>query len=95
MKNPGGYLLMDFTGVEINSESAVTIVEPVKAEILRNNNKPVYISGVVIGSTTLNVVVDMVTDTGARDGKVYGFMGVGSTYFNISTDDNNITFTPV
>lgn len=95
MKNPGGYLLMDFTGVEINSEEAVTIVDPVKAEILRNNNKPVYIYGVVMGPTTLSVTVDLVTDTGARDGKVYGFMGTGSTLFNISTDDNNITFTPV
>lgn len=94
MNYPGGYQMVDLNGVEITNDQATTINNPKIADILRRTNKPVYFYGVKIDGLSTNVVADIRTDTGANDGKVYGFIGPNSTFFNVSTDDDNVTFTP-
>lgn len=94
MSYPGGYQMVNLDGVEINNDAATTLSLPKIADILRRTNKPVYFYGVQIAGQRTNVVADIRTDTGAVDGKVYGFIGPNSTFFNVSTDDNNVTFTP-
>ncbi len=92
--NVGGYQILDFTGVTLNSETPVTVNLPKHAEILRTTNKIVHLHNLTINNVTLDALADIRTSTGARDGKVYGFIGPNSLFFNISTDDNNVTFTP-
>lgn len=94
MKGPGGYQMVDFNGAEITNSSATTIKDPKNASILRESNKVLYIYNVVVDGVKTNAVGDIRTETGARDGKVYGFIGPNSAFFNISTDDDNVTFTP-
>ena len=61
---------------------------------LINNNKPVFITGIKVGTTAVDAVVDVRTNTGARDGKVYGITGPNAVFYNISTNDDQVTFTP-
>ena len=91
---PGGYQMVDMKGQAITNAGATTIGNPIIADTLRRTNKPVYFYGLTIDGLSTNVVADIRTDTGARDGKVYGFIGPNSTFFNVSTNDNNVTFTP-
>lgn len=92
--NAGGYQILDFTGVTLNSDTPVTVTLPKHAEILRTTNKIVHLHNLTIDNVTLDALAHIRTSTGARDGKVYGFIGPNSLFFNISTDDNNVTFTP-
>lgn len=93
--NPvGGYQMVVFDNVTINPDSAVTITDAKNAEILRTTNKPVFVTGIKVGATAVDAVVDVRTNTGARDGKVYGITGPNATFYNISTDDDRVTFTP-
>ena len=94
MKGPGGYQMVDFNGVEITNSSTTTIKDPKNASILRESNKVLYIYDVVVDGVKTYAVGDIKTDTGTRDGKVYGFIGPNSAFFNISTNDDEITFTP-
>lgn len=94
MSYPGGYQMVDMNGVKITNDSATTVANSKVANILRTTNKPVYFYGLIIDDISTNVVADIRTNTGAYDGKVYGFIGPNSTFFNVSTDDNNVTFTP-
>lgn len=94
MKGPGGYQMVDFDGASITNSSATTIEDAKNAQILRESNKVLYIYNITVDGTKTNAVGDIRTDTGARDGKVYGFIGPNSAFFNISTDDDKITFTP-
>lgn len=91
---PGGYQMVNMNGAEIINNSATTITDAKIAETLRRTNKPVYFYNVTIDGISTNVVADIRTNTGAVDGKVYGFIGPNSTFFNVSTDNNKITFTP-
>lgn len=91
---PGGYQIVNMNGAEITNKSATTITDAKIAETLRRTNKPVYFYNVTIDGISTNVVADIRTNTGAVDGKIYGFIGPNSTFFNVSTADNKITFTP-
>lgn len=91
---PGGYQMVDMNGLAITNQRPTTITNPTIADVLRRTNKPVYFYGLTVDGLSTNVVADIRTNTGARDGKVYGFIGPNSGFFNVSTDDNNITFTP-
>lgn len=91
---PGGYQMVNMNGAEITNASATVITDAKIADILRRTNKPVYFYNVTIDRISTNVVADIRTNTGAVDGKVYGFIGPNSTFFNVSTNDNKITFTP-
>lgn len=91
---PGGYQMVDLSGIEFTNERATTINAPYIADILRRTNKPVYFCGAKIDGINTNVAADIRTNTGAVDGKVYGFIGPNSAFFNVSTDDGNVTFTP-
>lgn len=90
----GGYQMVNMNGTEITNKSATTITDAKIAEILRRTNKPVYFYNVMVDGISTNVVADIRTNTGVVDGKVYGFIGPNSTFFNVSTADNKITFTP-
>ena len=94
MKGPGGYQMVDFNNIEITNGSATTVTDPKNSTILRESNKVIYIYNIVVDGVKTYAVADIKTDTGARDGKVYGFIGPNSAFFNISTDDDKITFTP-
>lgn len=94
MKTPGGYQILDLTGVTINAEAAVTFADAKKAEILRNNNKLLVVTGASIGAMSVTAITVGITDTGARDGKIYRFI-VNDKVYAITTDDNSITITPV
>lgn len=94
MNYPGGYQMVDLTGVEFTNARATTITNSKIADILRRTNKPVYFYGAIIDGISTNVVADIRTNTGAYDGKVYGFTGPNSAFFNVSTDGSNVTFTP-
>lgn len=91
---PGGYQMVNMNGARITNGSATVITDARIAEILRTTNKPVYFYNVNVDGISTNVVADIRTNTGATDGKVYGFIGPNSSFFNVSTDDNKITFTP-
>lgn len=91
---PGGYQMINMNGAVITNGSATTITDVEIADILRRTNKPVYFYNIKIDGISTNVVADIRTTTGAHDGKVYGFIGPNSSFFNVSTDDNKITFTP-
>lgn len=91
---PGGYQMVNMNGAEITNNSATTITDARIADILRRTNKPVYFYNVIVDGISTNVVADIRTNTGAVDGKVYGFIGPNSSFFNVSTDDDKITFTP-
>ena len=93
MKNPGGYQIIDLTGVEISASQATTIVDNKLATILRDNVKPILLYGLKVATVEVTAVSCYITDTGAVDGKVYGFVGPGAT-IAISTNDSNVTFTP-
>lgn len=95
MKNPGGYQLIDFGGVEISTEQATIVENKEIASRLRETNKTIFIDGLKFGAATVSVIIMAKSDTGANDGKVYSFIGPNDKYFTISTDDENITFTPV
>lgn len=86
--------MINMNGAEITNGSATVITNSKIAEILRSTNKPVYFYNVIVDGISTNVVADIRTNTGAIDGKVYGFIGPNSSFFNVSTDDNKITFTP-
>lgn len=86
--------MVNMNGAEIINDSATVIMDAEIADILRRTNKPVYFYNVTVDGVSTNVVADIRTNTGAVDGKVYGFIGPNSTFFNVSTDDNKITFTP-
>lgn len=86
--------MINMNGAEITNNSATVITDSKIAEILRITNKPVYFYNVIVDGISTNVVADIRTNTGAIDGKVYGFIGPNSSFFNVSTDDNKITFTP-
>lgn len=86
--------MINMNGAEITNNSASVITDSKIAEILRRTNKPVYFYNVIVDGIPTNVVADIRTNTGAIDGKVYGFIGPNSSFFNVSTDDNKITFTP-
>lgn len=90
----GGYQMINMNGAAITNNSATVITDSKIAEILRSTNKPVYFYNVIVDGISTNVVADIRTNTGAVDGKVYGFIGPNSSFFNVSTDDNKITFTP-
>lgn len=94
MSYPGGYQMVDMKGQVITNARATTINNPAIADVLRRTNKPVYFCGLTIDGISTNVVADIRTNTGARDGKVYGFIGPNSSFFNVSTGDNTVTFTP-
>lgn len=91
---PGGYQMVNMNGAKITNGSATVITDARIAEILRTTNKPVYFYNVTIDNISTNVVADIRTNTGAIDGKVYGFIGPNSSFFSVSTYDNKITFTP-
>lgn len=93
MKTSGGYQILDLTGVTINAEAAVTFADAKKSEILRTNDKLLVITGASLGAMTVTAITGDVTDTGARDGKVYHFTVNGKGY-TITTNDANITITP-
>ena len=91
---PGGYQIVNMNGVEITNGSTTVITDAKIADILRRTNKQVYFYNVTVDGISTNVVADIRTNTGAVNGKVYGFIGPNSSFFNVSTDDNKITFTP-
>lgn len=90
----GGYQMVDFDGATIATDAATTISNPKIAEILRKTNKPVHFYNMKIGEVMVDSAIDLRTDTGATDGKMYGFVGPNSTFYNVTTDDGNVTFTP-
>lgn len=94
MNYPGGYQMVDLTGISFNNDVPTTIKNPKIARTLRETNKPVYFYNATIDGVSTNVVADIRTNTGAVDGKVYGFIGPNSAFFNVSTDGDNVTFTP-
>lgn len=94
MNYPGGYQMVDLKGISFTNDRATTIVNPKIAQILRETNKPVYFYNTTIDGVSTNVVAYIRMNTDAVDGKVYGFIGPNSSFFNVSTDDNNVTFTP-
>ena len=94
MKPVGGYQMVVFDNVTINPDSAVTITDVKNAEILRSTNKPVFITGIKVGATALDAFVDVRTNTGTRDSKVYRITGPNATFYNIGTDGDRVTFTP-
>ena len=94
MAYPGGYQMVDLSGISFTNNSATTITNPKIADSLRRTNKPVYFYGATIDGIKTNVVADIRTNTDAVDGKVYGFIGPNSAFFNVSTDDDKVTFTP-
>ena len=91
---PGGYQMIDCAGIEITNDSATPVSNKKIADILRSTNKPVYFYNITVDGISTNVVADIRTNTGAYDGKVYGFIGPNSTFFNVSTDDHRVMFTP-
>ena len=91
---PGGYQMVNMNSAKITNNSATVIADAKIADILRRTNKPVYFYNIVVDGISTNVVADIRTNTGAVDGKVYGFIGPNSSFFNVSTDDNKITFAP-
>lgn len=93
MKNPGGYQIIDLTGVEISESQATTIVDNKLASLLRNNDKPVVVNGLKAGAVIVTSVSSFIIDTGATDGKVYGFIGPG-LLIRVTTNESNVTFTP-
>lgn len=94
MVYPGGYQMVNLSGISFTNNSATTIKNAKIADILRRTNKPLYFYGATIDGIETNVVADIRTNTGAVDGKVYGFIGPNSAFFNVSTDDDSVTFTP-
>lgn len=94
MNYPGGYQMVDLTGISFTNERATTITNKKIANTLRSTNKPVYFYNATIDGISTNVVADIRTNTGVVDGKVYGFIGPNSAFFNVSTNDDNVTFTP-
>ena len=93
MKNPGGYQLVDFKGTVLNLSSAVVVESAEIANILRNTQKVVYISGLELNSIEMSGIVTISSNIGAVDGKGYSLY-VGSLEFDITTDDNKVTITP-
>lgn len=91
---PGGYQMVNMNGAKITSGSATVITDARIAEILRTTNKQVYFYNITVDDISTNVATDIRTNTGATDGKVYGFIGPNSSFFNVSTADNKITFMP-
>lgn len=94
MSYPGGYQMVDLHGIEFNNDQATTVTDSKIADTLRRTNKPVYFYNAIIDGAATNVVADIRTNTGAVDGKVYGFIGPNSAFFNVSTDGDKVTFTP-
>lgn len=94
MTYPGGYQMVDLTGISFTNARVTTVKNKKIADTLRHTNKPVYFYNATIDGISTNVVADIRTNTGAVDGKVYGFIGPNSAFFNVSTDDDNVTFTP-
>lgn len=88
--NVGGYQMIDLSDVTLNSESAVTVKNSKNAEILRTTKKTVHFHGAKLGATVVDALAVVTSATGARDGRVYQ-MGK----FNVTTNDDDITFTPV
>ena len=88
MYTPGGYQTIDISSVTL-AEQAVTVTDAKIADILRTTRKPVFLYGAKQGSLTLSSFCILVTDTGAKDGKVYYWDD-----YIISTNDNTVTFTP-
>ena len=86
----GGYQLIDCTGITL-TDSEVTVENAKIAEILRETDKPVQFINLTKDSKKVSTLAVMVTDTGARDGKVY-YIGLNYT---VTTDDRTVTFTPV
>lgn len=86
----GGYQLIDCTGITL-TDSAVTVENAKIAEILRETDKPVQFTNLTKDSMKISALAVMVTDNGARDGKVY-YMGPNYT---VTTDDRTVTFTPI
>lgn len=94
MSYPGGYQTVDLHGIEFTNARATTITDSKIAEILRQTNKPVYFYDAVIDGIATNVVADIRTNVAGIDGKVYGFIGPNSAFFNVSTNGDKVTFTP-
>ena len=94
MYNTGGYQLVDFTGVTINPDAAVTVSNSAMARIMKSTDKPVRICNANIGGFKVSAVENSVTDTGAVDSKVRYFSIQGVAY-SVSTDDNTLTITKV
>lgn len=93
MNTPGGYQTINLSSLTLGTQ-AVTVTMPNVAEILRTTRKPVYFYGAKFGANTVRGWVTIVGDTGAKDGKVYNIVGTDVS-FNVTTDDDNVTFTPV
>lgn len=90
----GGYQMIDFGGAVISTDAATTINNPEIAAILRSTTKPVHFYNIKIGEVLTDSAIDLRTDTGATDGKMYGFVAPNSMFYNVTTDDGNVTFTP-
>ena len=86
---PGGYQTIDISSVTL-AEQAVTVTDAKFAEILRTTRKPVFLHGAKQGAMTVSGICTLVTDTVAKDGRVYYWDD-----YSISTNDNTVTFTPL
>lgn len=91
MTYPGGYQLVDASAVELTGK-AVTVEDGLMAEQLRTD-KPIFIYGVVSGAMEINAWVNSSTRKGDNDVRVH-HVNLGATAYTITTNDNNVTFTP-
>lgn len=93
MHYPGGYMCINAPDLEINISAAVTFKNARMAENIRNCRKPIIVTCKFTGGLEVMAVCQAVSDTGARDGRVFQFTAAEKV-FSMFTNDDEITIRP-